>query len=139
MVHFFRNNRIIRDKKNPSLFFHMVVIEIYEKKKIGSGIGIEDRFTTPLIIAFCSFYCILVDFTNFTSMWIRNMYWCISQRLMSVHSLFNVHFFCSFIRLEWDQYITEDNTPLASSIPINWVIPPLHPSKDWAQYQNWAV
>lgn len=39
-------------------------------------------------------------------------------------------------RFEWDRYCTEDNTPLASSIPINWVIPPMHPSKDWAQYQN---
>ncbi|XP_063604483.1 programmed cell death protein 7-like [Penaeus indicus] len=42
-------------------------------------------------------------------------------------------------RFEWDQYGTEENTPLATSIPINWVIPPMHPSEDWAQYQNKAA
>lgn len=39
-------------------------------------------------------------------------------------------------RCEWDQFITDDETPLASSLPLHWVIPPDHPIPAWAQFQN---
>ncbi|KAK4293138.1 hypothetical protein Pmani_034153 [Petrolisthes manimaculis] len=40
----------------------------------------------------------------------------------------------AYRRLEWDKYVSEDRLPLASSIPMNWVIPPTQPSPAWAQY-----
>ncbi|XP_042238975.1 programmed cell death protein 7-like isoform X2 [Homarus americanus] len=38
-------------------------------------------------------------------------------------------------RCDWDQFITDDDNPLASSVPLHWVNPPSHPTTHWAQFQ----
>lgn len=39
-------------------------------------------------------------------------------------------------RQEWDQYIVEEQHPLASAVPVSWVVPPEHPHSSWAAFKR---
>lgn len=38
-------------------------------------------------------------------------------------------------RHDWDQFIAERDNPLASSVPLHWVVPPKTPTTAWAEFQ----
>lgn len=37
-------------------------------------------------------------------------------------------------RREWDQYVVEGDSPLASAVPLSWVVPPAQPDPSWAAF-----
>ncbi|MPC24378.1 Programmed cell death protein 7 [Portunus trituberculatus] len=39
-------------------------------------------------------------------------------------------------RQEWDQYLVEQQHPLASAVPLSWVLPPEHPPSSWAAFKR---
>ncbi|KAK8396809.1 hypothetical protein O3P69_005047 [Scylla paramamosain] len=39
-------------------------------------------------------------------------------------------------RQDWDQYIVEQQHPLASAIPVSWILPPEQPHSSWAAFKR---
>lgn len=37
-------------------------------------------------------------------------------------------------RHEWDAFLTSEENPLGSSVPLSWVVPPKNPSQKWAEF-----
>jgi len=37
-------------------------------------------------------------------------------------------------RQEWDEFVTSEENPLGSSVPLGWVVPPTTPSQQWSNF-----
>jgi len=37
-------------------------------------------------------------------------------------------------RQEWDEFVTSEENPLGSSVPLGWVVPPTNPSQQWSKF-----
>lgn len=39
-----------------------------------------------------------------------------------------------YCREEWDQFVVEGDSLLASAVPLSWVLPPAQPDFQWAAF-----